>query len=187
MTYELKAPKCKKKFDLQLLAKQLPIPIEILDENKKTYLEYYSAYLTSDDKIIVKDLLQAEHLYKYGCFGKAEFSRGFPSLNTNNFEKDEHEFDLTHSMKNIQLMSNERYNRRKDWSNFDKKELSADDNFHEIFLKEFLEDKTKLLNLNEFDLKPKCRVEINKKLSLFNEDNAEEECVKEKIKNDKKT
>ena len=32
MTHELKAPKCKKKFDLQLLAKQLPIPIEILDE-----------------------------------------------------------------------------------------------------------------------------------------------------------
>jgi hypothetical protein len=82
--------------------------------------------LTSDDKIIVKDILQAEHLYKYvsvnldfnifnynfvfkGCFGKAEFSRGFPSLNTNNFEKDEHESDLTHSMKNIQLISNERF------------------------------------------------------------------------------
>ncbi len=139
-----------------------------------------------------------------GCFGKAEFSRGFPSLNTNNFEKDEHESDLTHSMKNIQLMSNERYsvsffrsffnsylfdfrfNRRKEWSNFDSKELSADDNFHDKFLKEFLEDKTRLLNLNEFDLKPKCRVEIDKKLILFNEDNVEEDCVKEKIKNDKK-
>ena len=80
-----------------------------------------------------------------------------------------------------------RYNRRKEWSHFEAPKSSTDDNFHEKFLKEFLEEKTKLLNLNEFDLKPKCRVEINTKFNLFNQDdNTPEEFVKEKIKNDKK-
>ena len=32
MTHEFKAPKCKKKFDNQLIDKQLPIPIEIFDQ-----------------------------------------------------------------------------------------------------------------------------------------------------------
>ena len=108
--------------------------------------------------------------------------------------------DVSLSMKNIPLVSNERsseclfwiiiklifslfrYNRRKEWSTFNADK--TDESFHAKFLAEFLENKTKLLNLNEFDMKPKCRVEVNKKFSLTTEDEnvIETLCLQDKKK-----
>jgi tRNA-intron lyase len=129
------------------------------DTIDRNFLKTYTAYLQYD-KIIVKDEAEGRGLYRFGYFGKGEFSRSEPTFNDASLTVDR-EPSMSLEFEDIRPISRQAYCRQMEWSSLYRNKTCADqaNDFHSHFLAEYVADNIKPANLT--DPRQKCRININ--------------------------